>query len=133
MSHPWRPTPISDDEAARLIAGAPVADDRFAILSRRGGRPMSDEQIAEFLSSAPGAPTLPGEIAPLPVARVADAGSLPPAPVLGYAHPKDADGHYSDPRLLAEMPIAFRVLRVAPWVLVAAFMLYAMLWKALAG
>lgn len=129
MSHPSRPTPISDDEAARLIAAAPVGEDRFAILSRRGGRPMSDEQIAEFLVSAAGAPVSPHELPPLPVARVADARALPPAPVLGYADRKDRDARYSDPRLLAELPVAFRVLRVAPWVLVALFMLYAMLSK----
>lgn len=93
---------------------------------------MSDEQIADLLSSAAGAPRAPGELPPLPplpVAQVADARALPPAPVLGYADRKDRDAHYSDPRLLAELPVAFRVLRVAPWVLVALFMLYAMLSK----
>ena len=116
--------PISDDEAARLIAGAPAPTDAFSVLSRRGGRPMSDEQIAEFLShgARPAAAPLP----PLPTARVAaQAIPVPPAPVLAYADPRDHDG-CCDPRLLAELPVAFRVLRVAPWVLVALFMLFAM-------
>lgn len=123
-----RPEPISEDEAARLIAGAPVAADPFAILSRRGGRPMSDEQIAEFLcnSAQPGAEVPRHELPPLPIARVA-AKPAAPAPMLGYANRKDHDGRYSDPRYLAELPVTFRVLRVAPWVLVALFMLYSML------
>ena len=129
---------ISEDEAARLIAGAPVEADSFAILSRRGGRPMSDEQIAEFLCNNPGAgaaatSSSAGEVPPLPTARVAAAADAPPPPVLGYASTTDHDARYSDPRLLAELPIAFRVLRVAPWVLVAAFMFYAMLWKVIHG
>ena len=96
---------------------------------------MTDEQIAEFLcndSAHPAAGARRVELPPLPVARVAPADATP-APVLGYANKRDHDGQYSDPRLLAQMPIAFRVLRVAPWVLVALFMLYAMVWKILRG
>lgn len=120
------PVPISEDEAARLIAGAPTVADPFAILSRRGGRPMTDEQVAEFLShdAHPAA-----EIPPLPVARVAAALPAAPAPTLAYATRHDRDARYSDPRLLAELPVAFRVLRVAPWVLVALFMIFAMIYS----
>lgn len=125
-----RPTPISDDDAARLIAGAPAAADPFAILIRRGGRPMTDEQIAEFLCQG-GGPIR--DIPPsLPTARVA-AIPAAPAPVLGYAHRTDHDACFSDPRYLAELPITFRVLRVAPWLLLAAFLLYAMVWRISGG
>ena len=97
---------------------------------------MSDEQIAAFLCSQPGPGSdaaSPAELPPLPTARIAEVPEVP-APVLGYANRKDpGDTRYSDPRFLAELPIAFRILRVLPWVLVAAFMLYAMLWKAIRG
>ena len=118
---------ISEDDAARLIAGAPAATDHFAVLSRPGGRPMSEDEIAEFLYHASRPPMV--ELPPLPVARVAavpreEAG---PAPTLTYASRHDRDAHYSDPRLLAQLPVAFRVLRVAPWVLLALLMLLAMI------
>ncbi len=86
---------------------------------------MTDEQIAEFLSlDARPAP----EISPLPLARVASAPTVP-AQLLGYANRRDMDAGYSDLRLLVEMPVAFRVLRVAPWIAVALFMLFAIISK----
>lgn len=98
---------------------------------------MTEDEIAEFLYHT-GRPAVADPPPPLPVARVAPApheahGNARPAPTLGYANRDEHDARYSDPRLLAELPLAFRVLRVAPWVLLAVLMLLAMISSVIRG
>jgi hypothetical protein len=136
--------PLTEDEVVRLLtAGASAAPpraapwaERFDVLSKRRGRPMSEQQIMAVLAgrdedgnphAGDGSSAESCGPRDLPTAQVSPVPFRPPpAPLLDYsAKPsrltrrrRAAEATLS----IQELPLPFRIIRVAVWLLVAALM-----------
>lgn len=121
------PAPLTDDEAARLLS-VPLAPppqqqqppswaERFEALSRRGGKALSDEQAAAILAAAP----VPNHLPDLPTASVSPVPHRP-AIMLGY-RTRHARRAGESIEAIRQLPLAFRIVRVGVWLVLAALIL----------
>src|SRR5688500_10549627 len=137
--------PLTEDEVVRLLSGADTAParprdapwaERFAVLSKRRGRPMSEQQIMAVLAgrveagNPPAAVDVSAEsrgLRELPTAQVAPIPFRPPpGPVLDYSSKSSRLAQrrraVESTLTIQELPLPFRIMRVAVWLLVAALM-----------
>jgi hypothetical protein len=102
---------LTEEEVARILCDSSDPD-HFAVLRRRGRRPLSDEQAAQILQEKDPA----GPVPPLPIAERAT--TIPVA--LPY---RGATDHAENAWMLAARippPWGYRILRLVLWLAVAA-------------